>query len=541
MRLIVAVTVVLFSIPRVTSSAYADEVPKRAEAIRILESFGAAVRPENVTQPADVTEIVFGERFRVFVPHPPFNDTNLDLLDSFPILRKLYFLKDQITDNGLKRLRAKGVLQRLTEFGTFGAITDAGVREFRGLSSLESLVLIETSITDAGLKDIATLENLRTLKVPGSDISDAGLLHLRALRNLRQLDLSVTPITGAGLEALQGLTHLTDLSLIFAHPFEDRSLKFVGALHSLTSVNLRETWSSDAHIGELAHLKNLKSLDVGRTAVTAVGLNKLSGCRELRTLVARETVVGQSLKKLPQFPKLSELDLSYATIADLDLDALVKQAPTLRSLNLAGTRIKPEKLAALEQLRSLEALTLGSLHDIDSAAFRQLSSLDHLRSLSLRFARLRPGALDSLPRMRQLLSLDLGSCRLTDVDLKPIAMLTQLRELRLDSNPITDAGLVQLRPLGALTELDVAFTSVTGAAFKDLRGLRSLEFVSMMSCPLTNEGMLAVAALPHVREISITQDDLTPRLRSKVSAVRPGVVLAAPLSNSWHTIAGDAH
>jgi internalin A len=538
MRLRVAVIVVLFSIPRVISSAYADEVPNRAEAIRILESFGAAVRPENVTRPTDVAEIVFGERFRVFVPHPPFNDTNLDLLDSFPNLRKLYFLKDQITDNGLKRLRAMGVLQRLTEFGTFGAITDAGVGEFRGLSNLKSLVLIETSITDAGLKDIATLENLRTLRVPLSDITDAGVLHLRALRNLRQLDLSVTPITGAGLEALQGLTHLTDLSLIFAHPFEDRSLKFVGALHSLTSVNLRETWSSDAHIGELAHLKNLKSLDVGRTAVTAVGLNKLSGCRELRTLVARETVVGESLSKLPQFPKLSELDLSYGS-AKVDLEALVNRAPTLRSLKLAGTRIKSETFAALGRLRSLEELTLG-IRDLDAATFRQLSRLDHLRSLGLGFARIQPGALQTLPRMRQLRQLDLGSCHLTDADLKQVAALTGLRELRLDNNPITDTGLVQLRPLDALTELDVAFTSVTGAAFKDLRGLRSLEFVSMMCCPLTDEGMLAVATLPHMTEISITREDLTPRLRSKVAAVRPGVVLAAPLSNAWHSIAGDA-
>ncbi len=293
-----------------------------------------------------MTEIVFGRRFRVFEPRPAFDDSNLELLGSFPHLRKLYFVKDQITDDGLRRLRALSVLQRLTEFETFGAITDAGVREFRGLSNLKSLVLVETSITDAGLKDISTLENLRTLKVPLSDITDAGLRHLRTLRDLRQLDLSATAITGAGLEALQGLTHLTDLSLIFAHPFEGRSLRFVGALHSLTSVNLRETWISDAHIGELAQLKNLKSLDVGRTAVTAVGLNKLSGCKELRMLAAPETVVGQSLTKLPQFPKLSELDLSYATIADLDLDVLVRHAPTLRSLKLAGTRIKPEKLAA---------------------------------------------------------------------------------------------------------------------------------------------------------------------------------------------------
>jgi internalin A len=538
MRLRVAITTVLFSLPSVISPAHAGEVPQRAEAIRRLESFGAAVPPEEALQCSEVTEIIFGRRFRVFEPRPAFNDTNLDLLDSFPNLRKLHFVKGQITDNGLKGLRATGVLQRLTEFGTFGAITDAGAREFRGLSNLKSLVLVETSITDAGLKDIATLENLRTLKVPLSDITDAGLLHLRALRNLRQLDLSVTAITGAGLEALQGLTHLTDLSLIFAHPFEDRSLKFVGALPSLTSVNLRETWSSDAHIGELAHLKNLKSLDVGRTAVTAVGLNKLGGCRELRTLVARETDVGRSLTKLPQFPKLSELDLSYGS-AKVDLEALVNYAPTLRSLKLAGTRIKSETFAALRRLRSLEELTLG-LGEIDAAAFRELSRLDHLHSLSLRFVKLRPGALQSLPRMRQLRQLDLGSCGLTDLDLKPIAALTQLRELRLDNNPITDTGLVQLRPLDALTELDVAFTSVTGAAFKDLRGLRSLEFVSMMCCPLTDEGMLAVATLPHMTEISITQEDLTPRLRSKMGAVRPGVVLAAPLSNAWHSIAGDA-
>ncbi len=46
MRLRVAITVALFSITGAINSAYAEEVPKRAEAIRRLESFGAAVRPK---------------------------------------------------------------------------------------------------------------------------------------------------------------------------------------------------------------------------------------------------------------------------------------------------------------------------------------------------------------------------------------------------------------------------------------------------------------------------------------------------------------
>ena len=69
-----------------------------------------------------------------------------------------------------------------------------------------------TRITDAGLADLKGLTSLQTLELP-RQITDAGLEHLKDLTSLHNLDLRNTQVTDAGLVHLKRMTNLQELNL----------------------------------------------------------------------------------------------------------------------------------------------------------------------------------------------------------------------------------------------------------------------------------------------------------------------------------------
>jgi hypothetical protein len=58
-------------------------------------------------------------------------------------------------------------------------ITDAGLKDFAGLSALEQLFLDDSHITDAGLKHLYGLKTLKVVVVGGAEISADGVAELR--------------------------------------------------------------------------------------------------------------------------------------------------------------------------------------------------------------------------------------------------------------------------------------------------------------------------------------------------------------------------
>ena len=87
-------------------------------------------------------------------------------------------------------------------------VTDIGLENVKGLTSVRTLLLNNTQITDAGLEHLNVLTNLQTLDVSGGlfgrpQVTDAGLEHLRGLTQLRQLNLDDTQVTNEGVEKLK--------------------------------------------------------------------------------------------------------------------------------------------------------------------------------------------------------------------------------------------------------------------------------------------------------------------------------------------------
>jgi len=58
-------------------------------------------------------------------------------------------------------------------------------------------------VTDAAMKNVKGLKNLRELNLSGTKITDTGLEELKELKNLRELILDGTRVTDAGVEDLK--------------------------------------------------------------------------------------------------------------------------------------------------------------------------------------------------------------------------------------------------------------------------------------------------------------------------------------------------
>ena len=58
-------------------------------------------------------------------------------------------------------------------------ITDAGLKELSGLTSLQVLGLGNSQVTDAGVAELAKLKSLQTLFLRGAKVTEVGVAELR--------------------------------------------------------------------------------------------------------------------------------------------------------------------------------------------------------------------------------------------------------------------------------------------------------------------------------------------------------------------------
>jgi Leucine-rich repeat (LRR) protein len=119
-------------------------------------------------------------------------------------------------------------------------ITNAGLKELRGLKSLASLYLGNTAVTDEGLKEVKHLEGLSTLNLMLTKVTDTGLKELKGLKKLTRLDLNNTKVTDEGLKQLKDLESLVTLDLTITK-VTDEGLKELKGLKKLTALYLRGT------------------------------------------------------------------------------------------------------------------------------------------------------------------------------------------------------------------------------------------------------------------------------------------------------------
>lgn len=97
------------------------------------------------------------------------------------------------------------------------------------------------------------------------------------------------------------------------------------------------------------HFPNLKTLYVEQADITANGLRKLRGCRQLEKLsIAFSNLNDDDIQELVDLPQLAELRLVETQVTDAVIPIL-RQMPSLRSVDLSSTKVT---LAAIEEWRA---------------------------------------------------------------------------------------------------------------------------------------------------------------------------------------------
>jgi RNA polymerase sigma factor (sigma-70 family) len=252
-------------------TAAAERPPAEQQAIAAIQAVGGRVVFDK-TQPA---EPVVG----VYLLSPDVNDRHLRCLKEFEGLKTLV-LPEGVTDAGLKELRGLKGLERL-RLGDRG-FRPAALADLGRLTSLRALELDLGGVENVGpaLRELRGLKNLNSLTLRAWRATGAGLEELRAFQGLRRLDLTGVRTVGPGLAVLPALSDLEELSVGGKEgSVTDVDLREVGKVKGLRVLHLTGGAVTDAGLGELRALPDLDRLLLWRTRVTDKGVAEVRKVR----------------------------------------------------------------------------------------------------------------------------------------------------------------------------------------------------------------------------------------------------------------------
>lgn len=335
---------------------------------------------------------------------------------------------------------------------------------------LRAIELSEPRLSSAALHHIAELTGLREVQINSRRVRDSGLKYLFGLADLEKLDLEGTKVRGPGLDYLKGSRGLRFLGLS-GTKLDNEGLERVAGFRQLEILKIDHTKvGGDEHgyLKPLSSLKELRKLDLSRTAVTDSGLGYLSDLRNLEYLSLADTsITGEGLRHLSNLRNLKELDLRKTEVGDAGL-ACLSGLTNLERLS-AGEMWATDgdfydDAGEGERGRGIKLLTDGGLG--------HLSGMRNLRSLSLNRTEITGRGFSYLTELNNLRSLWLNECRLTDDGLAYIAGLEGLEEVAISGNRITNSGLTHLLSLPGLKRVVAIATMITKRGADDFMAER---------------------------------------------------------------------
>ena len=216
-------------------------------------------------------------------------------------------------------------------------------------------------ITDEGTEFVHGLEKLtaepwivgveKCGAAPRLMIQDSDLRELASIKGMRKLDLSETAVSSNGLMAVSSMPTLTTLSLP-RNGLEATVLTKLHDLPQLRELQLIGVPIGDRDVGELARFPLLNRLCLTGSEVTDGGVEAMvESLTELRHLCLSETkVTGECLPRLGVLRELEDLQLDHTLIDDETIKGL-PELPKLTKLTLSGSRVSNAALEELHQSR----------------------------------------------------------------------------------------------------------------------------------------------------------------------------------------------
>ena len=167
----------------------------------------------------------------------------------------------------------------------------------------------------------------------------------------------------------------------------DEELKTLSTLEGLTGLSLQHCANvTDAGIVHLSQLRNLQSIDLRGTNVTAEGVKQLpNGPLQTMMFDAFQGTINGSV--LPELASRYDASISTLLISGVPLNEedfrWLEALRNLRELDVAGTGVSSEWLQYIENLETLENLNLAGNQGIDEGSLPYLSKMNRLTQLNL--------------------------------------------------------------------------------------------------------------------------------------------------------------
>ncbi|HEX5273614.1 MAG TPA: hypothetical protein VFW33_24125 [Gemmataceae bacterium] len=152
----------------------------------------------------------------------------------------------------------------------------------------------------------------------------------------------------------------------------------------------------------------------------------------------------------PSHPVIA-IDLHHQRVGDAQLDVL-RAAPALRSLNLAGTHVTDEGMKVVGGLTKLQTLQLNDT-SVGDAGLAPLKGLTELRELGLYHTRVTDDGLPYLQGLAGLRDLTLGGTRITGRGVGELRALHDLRHLVLAGTGVSKAEVQELKKAMPKTDI----------------------------------------------------------------------------------------
>jgi len=431
----------------------------------------------------------------------PFNAANDRALAELPLIKVPFSLgiiySEGVTDAGLAPLAKQTQLTGLV-IENCNKLTTASLTHLKALPlrSLEHENLeLKADADVALLAEIGTLERLK-ITTPYSDESKLDLAPLAKLKRLRELRFNKFSAPSASLR------HIAELS-------ELEILQFRGSA-------LRD--DDFLVLGRLTKLRELIVED--DEAFTGAGLAALKDCRDLEVLNLEEceALTDDGIAAVRNFSKLRELNLSRTPVTDRGLEA-VGGLTTLEQLGLpiATTDAGLAHLANLTRIRKLALYHEG----ITDRGLLYLSKWTEIETLELELKQidgLGLAAFAGCPNLKRLYLSRLTG--MTDEGLAGVGRLVQLEQLSLPEQT-ADAGLKHLSTLVSLKDLTLEKTKITAAGLVPLAQLPKLEQLSVAEVPLTDDAIPNLAALKQLSSLDIEKTKITPQGKDRLKGMFP--------------------
>jgi hypothetical protein len=332
---------------------------------------------------------------------------------------------------------------------------------------LEEVDLIGANAGDGTIRALAGNPNLRRF-ITGRNVTDAGLSLLHQFPAFK---------TWQGAEAEFALMSFraSPIHLMIDGPFTDAGLATLAGLEGLPGLSFFWHTPNFTSAG-LAHLQGLPNL-------------VFLGCQDAHC-------DDEAMRHIAAIPRLRMLMGQGATASD------------------AG-------FAALSRSQTLEYFWGRNAPNFASDGFRALSAMPSLRGLAVSLKNVDDSALSLLPQfpaLRQFMPMDVA-----DDGFRHIGLCRNLEKLWcMYCRDTGDAATEHLSALSNLKFYYAGLTKITDRSLDILAGIRSLEELEFWQCAgLTTEGVAGLAALPHLRRISL--DGLQNVSREVLSRFAPQV------------------